>query len=126
MVNNVKAECTSCTASRHVGSSAKRRSGTPSLQRPENGNQILLYQRFTGAYVVRESFFAACDGKPFPIPAAPGAYRLFVISVGFQRAASAESAPRSFGTAEFHVAEGENREVEMKLSERANSGQGDL
>ena len=89
---------------------------------PENENQIRPYQILAGAYVVRESFFPACDGKPFPIPAEPGTYRLYVISVGFQREVGAEKTPRSFATAEFRVAEGENREVEMKLSEGARIG----
>jgi hypothetical protein len=94
---------------------------------PENGNQILLYQILGGGFVRQMSFFSACDGKPFSIPAAPGTYRLSVISVGFdfhstpmlafQGAASAERTPRSFGTVEFHLADGENREVEMKIFE---------
>jgi hypothetical protein len=94
---------------------------------PENGNQILLYQILGGASVRQISFFSPCDGKPFSIPAAPGTYRLSVISVGFdfhstpmlafQGAASAEKTPRSFGTVEFHVVDGENREVEIKIFE---------
>ncbi len=85
---------------------------------PESGNHLSLLQQIGGAFINRDPFIAACDGKPFPIPAVwPGAYKLIALSPGFQFGPDMETTPTSIGAVDFLVKEGESRDVEVKMSE---------